>query len=102
MASLAEDPTWYDQFQRAAEAQVNPAAQRAVIPGQDLQAKEDIFSEILKWSLKIIRRRTAEVAELPSAISHNAPAVHYELNNFGAAAAEFNLELLEWNRGKTV
>jgi hypothetical protein len=103
MSSLAEDFTWYEQFKRAADAQPSPARNRAVISTQDPQGRQGSFSEILKWSLKIIRRRNVEDEELPSTESHNAPlASHHELNDLGTANREFTLKLLEWNRGKMV
>jgi hypothetical protein len=105
MSLLAEDLTWYKQFERAADAQSSRPTNRGVISTPDPQGRQGIFIEILKWSSKIIRRRNVEVEdeELPSTRSQNAPlASCYVLNDLGTANREFTLKLLEWNRSKMV
>jgi hypothetical protein len=99
--SLAEDFTWYTQFENTANSQPNPATHRVVTPGPS--EKHGILSETLKWVLKIIGRHNVQVEELPSTRSQNAPPADCcELRSIEAANVVFNLKLLEWDRSKIV
>jgi hypothetical protein len=100
MSSLAEDVTWYAQFQRAAEAgsQPIPATNRAA-PSTERHRKPGILRETLSNVLPILPRASIDV--LPTARTLNGPSEDcYELPEPGTANREFHLKLLEWNRRK--
>jgi len=82
MASLAEDPSWYDQFERAAEGH-----QPSLDPHIVTSANTGILGEILRPFLQLCRVTSpARTESLPLAER--------------GANRKFELTLLEWSRSK--